>query len=60
MTKTKTLVIVCIVWGIIMLIVGIGAISRHDIRDIGLSFVTQAILSFIVAIGLSILSRQER
>lgn len=60
MTKINMLVIICVVWGIIMLIIGIGAINRHDIRDIGLSFVTQAILSFIVAIGLSILSRQER
>lgn len=60
MTKIKTLIIVCIVWGIIMLIVGIGAINRHSIRDIGLSYVTQAILSFIVAIGLSTLNKQEK
>lgn len=60
MTRLKTLGIICIIWGIIMLIVGIGAMGKHSIRDIGLSYVTQAILSFIVAAGLLSLDKQEK
>lgn len=59
MTGLKTLGTICIIWGIVMLIVGIGVVNRHEIRDIGLSYVTQAILSFIVAAGLLSLDKEK-
>ncbi len=45
MVNQKIIGIMCIIWGLLMLVLGGSAFG-----DIGISFITQAIFSFIMAI----------
>lgn len=44
---SKTVGIVCIIWGLLMLVIGSNAFG-----DIGVSFITQGIFSFIIGVYL--------